>query len=122
MDERIVQHPQVAPAEHTGAQSSVGREDLRGLGVKSISRIRVNTRMIWMLTAMAEWLFSALESMATPCSVNTSGSFLRPPQLDVAFYDFKIFHSSWSNSNMKSSGNRLMSRFACSFSLLVSTW
>ncbi len=50
-------------------------------------------RMMAILTRMARSLCSTLESIDTPCYVNTSGSFRRPPQLDVAICDFKFENS-----------------------------
>jgi hypothetical protein len=47
---------------------------------------------------MALLLLSALESMATPCSVNALGSFLVPPQLDVPKWNFKFETSSFINT------------------------
>jgi hypothetical protein len=35
-------------------------------------------------------LFKILDNIATPCSVNTLGLYLAPPQLDVAICDFKL--------------------------------
>ena len=53
--------------------------------------------IICMLTFIAVSLFRTLESIATPCSVNANGNFLRPPYLDVTDCDFKILTSSYVN-------------------------
>ena len=47
-----------------------------------------------MFTLIALSLFKILDNINTPCSVNTKGSFRRPPQLDVAICDFKLANSS----------------------------
>ena len=39
-------------------------------------------------------LLSTLDNISTPCSVKADGSFLLPPQLEVAFCDFKFLNSS----------------------------
>jgi hypothetical protein len=53
------------------------------------SRIRTKARMIAMLIWIARSLRRTAESMATPCSVNTEGGFLLPPQLEITVRDFK---------------------------------
>ncbi len=50
-----------------------------------------------MLTFIARSEFNTLDSIKTPCSVKTRGSFLRPPQLDVANCDIKFLNSSSDN-------------------------
>ena len=91
--------------------------------VSSTSRILVNTLIILMFTSMAVSLFSTLDSMPTPCSVNTFGSFLNPilSLLDVAFCDFQSSNSRSVNWNIKSSGKRFPLRFTVWFSVRVST-
>jgi hypothetical protein len=42
-------------------------------------------------------LLDTLDNIATPCSVNTYGSFLVPPQLDVSNPDIKISNSVYVN-------------------------
>jgi len=49
--------------------------------------------MIWMLTCTVRSLRRTLDSMATPCSVNTMGELRAPPQLEITFFDFKFCHS-----------------------------
>ena len=63
-----------------------------------------------MLAATAIGVFSTLAAITAPCSVNTSGSFRRPPQLelDVANCNFKSANSSAVSENAKSSGKRSM--------------
>ncbi len=61
--------------------------------------------MILMLTAIACLLFSTLDNMATPCSVNAIGKYLSPPQLEVTICDLKLRNSFLFNLNMKSFGN-----------------
>lgn len=63
--------------------------------------------MIAMFTSIARRLRSTLESIATPCSVNTRGSFRLPPcELEVTNCDFKFAASSRVSLNAKSVGNR----------------
>src|SRR5580692_1962610 len=78
--------------------------------------------MIWILTLTALSLFSTLDNINTPCSVKAEGSFLLPPQLDVAFCDFKFSNSSFVNWNIKSAGNLAIFRLTCSFNRPVGTW
>ena len=90
------------------------------------------------LAATAASLLRTLASMMTPCSVNAMDGFRTPPQLDVAFCDFKRsfglrseldvavcdFKSSSSgreSRNMKLGGNRPAFRLTCSFKRLVLT-
>lgn len=56
----------------------------------NISRIFVKIRIIWMLTLIACWLLKTLESIATPCSVNTIGKYRAPPQLEVYKFNQSI--------------------------------
>ena len=73
----------------------IRRAGLGGAGVASsllveiICRSRTNARMISIFTRIARGLFSTLESIATPCSVNAKGEYLRPPQLEVTICDLK---------------------------------
>src|ERR1700719_1511602 len=78
-------------------------------------------RMIWIFTLTALSLFSTLDSINTPCSVKAEGSFLLPPQLDVAFCDFKFSNSSFVNWNIKSAGNLAIFLLTCSFNRPVGT-
>lgn len=84
-------------------------------------RIRTKARMISILMAIARGERSTVESIATPCSVNAYGGFRIPPQLEVANCDFKLSHSTASNRNMKSEGNRPLFLFTASSSRLGST-
>lgn len=63
------------------------------------------------------------DSMATPCSVKTSGAYRRPPRplFEVADCDLKDSTSSGVNWNMKSAGNLAIFRRTCSLSRLVVT-
>src|SRR6185503_12680124 len=79
-------------------------------------------RMIWIFTPTARSLFSTLDNINTPCSVKAEGSFLLPPQLDVAFCDFKFSNSSLVNWNIKSAGNLAIFLLTCSFNRPVGTW
>jgi hypothetical protein len=59
---------------------------------------------------MARSLFKTDDSIATPCSVNTYGSFRRPPLFpgfDIAICDIKAVYSSADSRNMKSTGKRM---------------
>ena len=53
----------------------------------------VNTLMTLIFTSIAVLLFKILDSIATPCSVNTFGLYREPPQPDVEICGFKLFHS-----------------------------
>src|ERR1700677_1258015 len=79
-------------------------------------------RMIWIFTLTALSLFSTLDNINTPCSVKAEGSFLLPPQLDVAFCDFKFSNSSFVNWNIKSAGNLSIFPLSCSFNRPVGPW
>jgi hypothetical protein len=50
--------------------------------------------IIWIFTSTARLLFRTLESIATPCSVNTYGNFRVPPHLDIPKWNFKFLNSS----------------------------
>jgi|GEM_PF-6027636 len=65
----------------------------RSLCVVRSSLSLTNARMISMLTWAARLLLSTPDSIATPCSVKTLGSFLVPPQLDVPKWNFKFSNS-----------------------------
>ena len=66
-------------------------------------------------------LFNTLESINIPCSVKAFGSFLRPPQLEVAYCDFKSRNSSSLSLNIKSDGKRMIFRATAWFNTRVST-
>jgi len=53
-----------------------------------------------MLTLIACWLLKTLESIATPCSVNTIDKYRAPPQLEVTNCDLKLSNSSFVSSNL----------------------
>jgi hypothetical protein len=70
------------------------------------SRTSTNARMIATLTSTARRLCRTLESIATPCSVNTRGGFRLPPcKLEVTICDFKSAASRRVNRKAKSAGN-----------------
>ena len=57
-------------------------------------RISTKASIILIETSMAMLLFNTEESIATPCSVNTNGKYLRPPfPFEVANCDPKSSHS-----------------------------
>ena len=65
--------------------------------------------MIWTLTTMARGLRKTLESMATPCSVNAYGRYLRcdpRPLSKITICDLKDTASCMCSRNMKSAGKR----------------
>ena len=66
-----------------------------------------------MLCCVASSPLSTVANIYIPCSVNTYGIFLIPPQLEVTNCDFKFSSSSFVNWNIKSSGNRSIFRFTC---------
>src|SRR5581483_355894 len=92
-------------------------------GVASSRRMRTNARMISMFTRTAVGDRSTLESIATPCSVNTRGNFRLPPypELEVTNCDFKFLNSCSVSRNAKSSGNRSRFRLTAWLSTLVGT-
>jgi hypothetical protein len=51
--------------------------------ISNISRMRINTLMICILTCTARSLFNILDNIATPCSVKAIGAYRTPPQLEV---------------------------------------
>jgi hypothetical protein len=62
-----------------------------------------------MFTSIALLLFYTLESMATPCSVNTNGMyFAYSPFFKVPIWHLRESYSSEVSSNMKSFGKRSM--------------
>ena len=69
----------------------------------------------------APGLFRTVAAMMAPCSVNASGRFRVPPQLDVANCDIKFRTSSSETSKMKSAGNLCWFRRTCSLRRRVST-
>ena len=74
--------------------------------------------------ATARLLRRTLESMATPSSVKTRGTFRRPPLpsfFEVTVCDFKASHSAFVSLNAKSSGKRSRFRETAWFSAFVST-
>jgi len=73
------------------------------------------------LISTAPGLFSTVAAMMAPCSVNASGRFRVPPQLDVANCDIKLRTSSSETSKMKSAGNLCWFRRTCSLRRRVST-
>ncbi len=85
-------------------------------------RIATNASMILMLTLTAVGLLSTEDSIATPCSVNTYGRYLRcfpRSAFKVANCDLK--HSSIVSWNIKLSGNLSLLRTTCSLRRFVST-
>ena len=72
----------------------------------SISRIRVNTRIMWMFTLIVLSLCSTPDSIAIPCSVKALGGVRRPPQVDLPIWNSKFSNSSFVSWNMKSPGKR----------------
>jgi len=87
----------------------------------SISLNLTNVRIISIFTFTARLLRSTLESMATPCSVNTRGAFLVPPQLDVPNWNIKLSNSSPVRWNIKSLGKRTRFLLTARFKFPVDT-
>ena len=83
--------------------------------------MNTNAFIISILIFTAILLFKTVATIATPCSENTNGEVLLPPQLEVAFCDFKISDSSSVNLKQNCSGNLSIFLLTCSFNLFVST-
>ena len=118
---RIASNTDLNLASYLFSSSSSLRAN--SLCVERIMRSLTNARITEMLTSMARSEWRTVESMATPCSVNTKGLYCVPPRLsfEVAFCDLKTLNSFLLSSNIKSGGKRFLFRRICSLSLRVGT-
>ena len=86
---RVMTRSMVSLAEASGA-------DLRGRNkrIGAVTRaVPASLAVIQTETSTARGVFSTVAAVMAPCSVKASGSFRRPPQLDVANCDFKSANS-----------------------------